>query len=125
MRIDNLFKRFLKDRMLFGGEISKSSLFFMDEYKDAFMPFNSFRWDLTSEGHSFWFEQAAEWIMYLYINRDNIDKEDVKKYSISIENFIDGISDLVDNYAPDVTEKELMKIDAYSALKGILATVSS
>ena len=111
--------------MLFGGEISKGSLFFMDEYEEAFMPFNSFRWDLTSEGHSFWFEQAAEWIMYLYINRDNIDKEDAEKYGISVENFIINMTNLVENYSPEVTEKELMKIEAYSALKGILATVSS
>lgn len=125
MKLDKLYKRFLKDNMVFGGDISKGSMFFMSDFNEAFLPFNSFRWDLTEEGHVFWFTKALEWIMYLYTNYDNIDDEDAEKYGISIGAIFSNMEDLIENYAPDLSEKELMKIASYSALKATLTEANS
>jgi hypothetical protein len=111
--------------MVFGGDISKGSMFFMNDFNEAFLPFNSFRWDLTEEGHVFWFTKALEWIMCLYTNRDNIDKEDADKYGITANTIMENMNDLVENYAPDLSEKELMKIASYSALKATLIEANS
>jgi hypothetical protein len=121
MKLDKLYKRFLKDNMVFGGDISKGSMLFMNDFNEAFLPFNSFRWDLTEEGHVFWFTKALEWIMYLYTNYDNIDDEDVEKYDISIEAIFSNMKDLIENYSPKLTEEELMKIKAYSEIKSIIS----
>jgi len=121
MKLDKLYKRFLKDNMVFGGDISKGSMLFMNDFNEAFLPFNSFRWDLTEEGHVFWFTKALEWIMYLYTNYDNIDDEDVEKYDISIEAIFSNMEDLIENYSPKLTEEELMKIKAYSEIKSIIS----
>ena len=125
MKLDKLYKRFLKDNMVYGGDISKDSMFFMNYFNDAFMPLNSFRWDLTEEGHVFWFTKALEWIMCLYTNRDNIDDEDADKYGITANTIMENMNDLVENYAPDLSEKELMKIASYSALKATLTEANS
>ena len=125
MKLDKLYKRFLKDNMVYGGDISKDSMLFMNYFNDAFMPLNSFRWDLTEEGHVFWFTKALEWIMCLYTNRDNIDKEDADKYGITANTIMENMNDLVENYAPDLSEKELMKIASYSALKATLIEANS
>ena len=125
MKLDKLYKRFLKDNMVFGGDISKGSMFFMNDFNEAFLPFNSFRWDLTEEGHVFWFTKALEWIMCLYTNRDNIDDEDADKYGITANTIMENMNDLVENYAPDLSEKELMKIASYSALKATLTEANS
>ena len=125
MKLDKLYKRFLKDNMVFGGDISKGSMFFMNDFNEAFLPFNSFRWDLTEEGHVFWFTKALEWIMCLYTNRDNIDDEDADKYGITANTIMENMNDLVENYAPDLSEKELMKIASYSALKATLTKANS
>lgn len=125
MKLDKLYKRFLKDNMVFGGDISKGSMFFMNDFNEAFLPFNSFRWDLTEEGHVFWFTKALEWIMCLYTNYDNIDDEDADKYGISIGAIFSNMEDLIENYSPKLTEEELMKIKAYADLKAALTEANS
>ena len=77
MKVENLFKRYLKTAGIFASNKSKKAINFMKEYSDVTFPFNSFRWDVTEEGFLFWFERALNWCIFLFNNYDNIDAEDI------------------------------------------------
>ena len=73
MKIENLFKRYLKEAGIFASSKSKKAINFMKKYSDVMSPFNSFRWDVTEEGYLFWYERALNWCIFLYNNYDNIE----------------------------------------------------
>ena len=100
MTIDKLFKRFMKEEAVFGSDESKSSLMFMIDYSEALHPFNSFRWDTTIQGHLYWFERAANWLIYLYNNCDSMDDELAKKEKLSKQETADKLYALTKYFKP-------------------------
>jgi hypothetical protein len=114
MKIDKLLKRFMKAAGVYGSSVAKDSLIFLDDYDEAMLPFNSFRWDTTNEGHNYWYEKTMEWVLYLYDNFENIDDEDKTKYDITERNIKVILFELMEFFCLDnASEEELMKIDAY------------
>ncbi len=114
MKVEKLLKRFLKEAGIYGSSKSKEILTFVDDYEEAIIPFNAFRWDTTKEGHNYWYEKTMEWVLYLYDNFENIDDEDKTKYDITERNIKVILFELMEFFCLDnVSEEELMKIDAY------------
>ena len=114
MKIDKLLKRFMKEAGIYGASVAKETILFLDDYDEAMLPFNSFRWDTTNEGHNYWYEKTMEWVLYLYDNLENIDDEDKTKYGITERNIKVILFELMEFFCLDnVSEEELMKIDAY------------
>jgi hypothetical protein len=114
MKIDKLLKRFMKESGVYGASTSKDTLMFLDDYDEALLPFNSFRWDTTEQGHNYWYQKAMEWVLYIYDNVDGIDKEDKTKYNITEHSIMDNLFELMKFYCLDnASEEELMKMDAY------------
>ena len=81
MTIKKLLKRFLKDENLYGSELMKKIIEYMDAYDNAILPFNAFRWDTTLQGHDYWFAKEVRWLIFLYKNYSIIDENEKGKYS--------------------------------------------
>jgi hypothetical protein len=114
MKIDKLLKRFMKESGIYGTPTSKDTLMFLDDYDEALLPFNSFRWDTTEQGHNYWYQKTMEWVLYIYDNVDGIDKEDKTKYNITEHSIKENLFELMKFYCLDnASEEELMKMDAY------------
>lgn len=114
MKIDKLLKRFMKESGIYGTPTSKDTLMFLDDYDEALLPFNSFRWDTTEQGHNYWYQKTMEWVLYIYDNVDGIDEEDKAKYNITEHSIMETLFELMKFYCLDnVSEEELMKMDAY------------
>ena len=114
MKIDKLLKRFMKESGIYGTPTSKDTLMFLDDYDEALLPFNSFRWDTTEQGHNYWYQKTMEWVLYIYDNVDGIDEEDKTKYNITEHSIMETLFELMKFYCLDnVSEEELMKMDAY------------
>ena len=125
MKIEKLLKRFLKENSIYGSKVSKDTLEFSIDYEEAMMPFNSFRWDTTNEGHNYWYSKSMEWVMYLYENLDNVDAEDKEQYSITTNAIKDGLNELILFYCLENSkEEELMKIEAYKDAKELYDKLS-
>ena len=108
MNVEKLLKRFMKESGIYGANESKEVLAFTVDYDEAILPFNSFRWDTTSEGHNYWYCKAMEWVLYL----DKTEKE------ISINRIKDELYELMKYYClENSNEEELMKINAYKNVK--------
>ena len=104
----------MKEAGIYGASVAKETILFLDDYDEAMLPFNSFRWDTTNEGHNYWYEKTMEWVLYLYDNLENIDDEDKTKYGITERNIKVILFELMEFFCLDnVSEEELMKIDAY------------
>lgn len=80
MTIKKLLKRFLKDENIYGSELMKNIIAFMNEFNDAIAPFNAFRWDTTLQGHDYWFEKEIKWLVFLHKNFNNIDNKEKEIY---------------------------------------------
>lgn len=83
MKIENLFKRYLKETGIFASSKSKKAINFMKKYSDVMSPFNSFRWDITEEGYLFWYERALNWCIFLYNNYDIIEDAKFAKWQVA------------------------------------------
>ena len=99
MSIESIFKRYLKEIGVYGSNYGKLSIEFLREFSEAYYPFNSFRWDTSEQGHSYWFERAVNWLIYLY---NNYDEEEYKGFdaAMSKEKIAKMISDMFVYYAP-------------------------
>ena len=118
MTIEKLLKRFLKESGIYGASESKEILCFTVDYDEAILPFNSFRWDTSNQGHNYWYEKAMEWVLYLYDNLENIDEEEKKNKEISVSKIKDELYELMKFYClENAEESELLKIDAYKRVK--------
>ena len=118
MNVEKLLKRFMKESGIYGANESKEVLAFTVDYDEAILPFNSFRWDTTSEGHNYWYTKAMEWVLYLYDNFENIDEKDKTEKEISINTIKDELYELMKYYClENSNEEELMKINAYKNVK--------
>ena len=104
----------MKESGIYGTPTSKDTLMFLDDYDEALLPFNSFRWDTTEQGHNYWYQKTMEWVLYIYDNVDGIDEEDKTKYNITEHSIMETLFELMKFYCLDnVSEEELMKMDAY------------
>ncbi len=118
MVVNKLLKRFLKENGIYGANETKNVLSFVDDYDEAIMPFNAFRWEVSSQGHNYWYSKALKWILYLYDNYENIDKEDKTNKNISVSVIKDACNELIKFYCLDGMEEEtLLSIDGYKEIK--------
>lgn len=118
MVVNKLLKRFLKENGIYGTNETKNVLSFVDDYDEAIMPFNAFRWEVSSQGHNYWYSKALKWILYLYDNYENIDKEEKTNKTISVDIIKDACNELIKFYCPDGVEEEtLLGIDGYKEIK--------
>ena len=115
MKIENIFKRYLKEAGIFASSKSKKAINFMKKYSDVMSPFNSFRWDITEEGYLFWYERALNWCIFLYNNYDNI--EDVEFAKQKVAKFIRYML-LV--YLSEEEEEIVKKLTCYNDANSIL-----
>ena len=108
----------MKESRIYNMALFRDTSSFMNTFVDAFVPFNSFRWDTTSEGHNYWYAKAMEWVLYLYDNFENIDEKDKTEKEISINRIKDELYELMKYYClENSNEEELMKINAYKNVK--------
>ena len=120
MEVKKLYKRYLKEIGAYGSPESKCSLEFMEEFSEAYAPFNGFRWDTSAQGELYWFERAVNWLIFLFNNIDNIDDED-NKYGIDKHILKENLKILSDIYMP--SEADLKKFGFYDELKNILDNI--
>lgn len=115
MSIENLFKRYLKEIGAYGSSYGKLSIEFLREFSEAYYPFNSFRWDTSEQGHSYWYERAVNWLIYLY---NNYDEEEYKGFdaAMSKEKIANMISDMFVYYTPNAPT-ESITIDKFAFYK--------
>jgi len=118
MKVDKLLKRFMKENNIFGNNESKEILTFLDDYEEAILPFNSFRWDTTGQGHDYWYDKTMKWVLHLYDNLEYIDEDDKKRFNITPNTIKDEMYELIKFYCLEgAKEEDLMKNDSYKALK--------
>ena len=122
MSIENVFKRYLKEIGIYGSNYSKISIEFLREFSEAYFPFNSFRWDTSEQGHSYWFERAVNWLIFLY---NNYDEEEYKGFdaAMSKEKIAKMISDMFVYYTP-TDSVPIDKFAFYDEAKKILEECS-
>ena len=114
MKVEKLLKRFLKEAGIYGSNKSKEILTFVDDYEEAIIPFNAFRWDTTKEGHNYWYVKALEWVAYLHDNLDNIDTDEKTSKDISIKSIKNELCELLRYYCLEGSnEEELSKIESW------------
>lgn len=125
MKIDKLLKRFMKDSGLFGSAASRETISFLDDFEEALMPFNSFRWDTTEQGHNYWYSKSMYWILYLTNNMDDIDEDEKKKYEISNDTIRTCLYDLLNFYCLEgAKEEDLVKIEPFKEVKALYEKLS-
>lgn len=105
----------MKENGIYGTELSKDALIFLLNHGEAMMPFNSFIWRNTLQGHNYWYEKALKWVICLYENYENINLAEKEKKSLSLDALMISCYNLLKYYCLEEEKKEnLMKIDAYN-----------
>jgi hypothetical protein len=115
MKIENVFKRYLKEAGIFASSKSKKAIIFMKEYSDVISPFNSFRWDITEEGYLFWYERALNWCIFLYNNYDNIEGAYFDKWKVAKQ-----IRYMLLIYLSEEEKENVKKLKCYNDANSIL-----
>ena len=115
MKIENVFKRYLKETGIFASSKSKKAINFMKKYSDAMSPFNSFRWDITEEGYLFWYERALNWCIFLYNNYDNIEGAYFDKWKVAKQ-----IRYMLLIYLSEEEKENVKKLKCYNDANSIL-----
>lgn len=115
MKIENVFKRYLKEAGIFASSKSKKAIKFMKEYSNVMYPFNSFRWDITEEGYLFWYERALNWCIFLYNNYDNIEEANFAKWQVA-----EKIRHILLIYLSEEEKENVKKLKCYNDANSIL-----
>lgn len=120
MKIDKLFKRFMKENNIFGNSEVKGIMSYIAEFNEYLLPFNAFRWETTEQGHNYWYDKAMKWILYLYSNLEYIDEEEKVLYSLHSHVIKRTIFELLHFYCIGGSNQEdLVKIDSYNKLNDL------
>jgi len=108
MLVKKLLKRFMKENGIYTHTISKDVLEYTEDYDEAVIPFNAFRWDTTTQGHEYWYFKSIDWILNLYSSINDIDDEDKKKYGLTDNSNVmkNGMYDLLNFYFNSTLKKE-------------------
>jgi len=120
MKCEKVFKRFLKENSIFNVPLARNTIEYSNNYDDFLIPFNSFRWETTKQGHMYWFEKSLEWVMYLYSKLGEIDEDDKIRFILGEKTICESLNDLLDNYDCDIEEADLKKSDAYKKANKLL-----
>jgi hypothetical protein len=89
------------------------------------MPFNSFRWDTTEQGHNYWYSKSMYWILYLANNMDDIDEDEKKKYEINNDTIRTCLHDLLNFYCLEgAKEEDLANIEPFKEVKALYEELS-
>lgn len=125
MKIDKLLKRFMKDNGVFGSSASRETISFLYDFEEAMMPFNSFRWDSTEQGHNYWYSKSMQWVLFLYDNLNAVDEEDKKKYTIDEVAIKYCLYDLINFYCIEGSKVEdLEKIEPFKDVQSLYNKLS-
>ncbi len=124
MKCEKVFKRFLKENSVFNIPLAKETVEYSNDYDDFLIPLNSFRWDVTNQGHTYWFEKSLEWVMYLYSKLNEIDEDDKIRFELGENTICEALSDLLDNYG-DVEGVDLNKSDVYKKAKELFNSLTT
>lgn len=126
MKLEKILKRFMKESGVYGIKHSKEVIEFCNNFDEALMPFNAFRWDTSSQGHNYWYSIAMKWILYIYDNLKLIEENDIIKNNITEYAIHNSAYDLIKYYHfMDVSEEELVKIDGYNDLKKLYKSLET
>jgi hypothetical protein len=121
MKVEKILKRFMKESGIYNMALFRDTSLFMNAFDEAFVPFNSFRWDTTKQGYNFWYDKSLHWLAYLYYNVENIDNNEILRFNLTNKAFYNAIGDLLDCYKSDYElDENLDGIEAVKALKKIL-----
>ena len=82
-KTEKLFKRFLKEISIFGSAESRTCINRLRTHNDYYMPFNFFRWELTKQGHMYWFNNSVDWCFFLCDNIGDIENKEVERKQIA------------------------------------------
>lgn len=120
MKLNKLFMRFMKEQGVFLSKETKGVIEFVNDFDEVLMPFNSFRWDTTTQGHNYWYSKSLKWMINVFENFDAIDTEDKEKYRLTMCALVDNAYELIKYYCLDnATEEDLKAIEGFSELKEI------
>ena len=126
MKVEKILKRFMKESRIYNMALFRDTSSFMNTFVDAFVPFNSFRWDTTKQGYNFWYDKSLHWLAYLYYNVENIDNNEILRFGLTNKAFYYSIGDLLDCYkSDDELGEDLNKIEVVKTLKKILTELQN
>jgi len=110
MTLKKIFVRFLKDNGLFKNKDSLTALFAVENYDVDYMPFNEFNWAKTEQGHRYWYEMSAKWLIYLFNRYNDLDESEIRRYNLSQKIIVQRIAVvIIDYHLPDDGEANNIK----------------
>ena len=127
--VEKIFKRFLKEKGIYGSNEGKGSIRHLRNYKHIFMPLNFFRWDTSIQGHMYWFNMSIDWCIFLFDAAKNLENSEERTYLMKFSySYLDSLlenylpSDLNAMYKDSLTYQhvKLRKMDMESALANII-----
>ena len=96
--VEKIYKRFLKEKGIYGSDEGKSSIRVLRNTKHIFMPLNFFRWDTSIQGHMYWFNMSVDWCIFLFDTAKNLENSEERTYLMKFSySYLDS---LLENYLP-------------------------
>ena len=114
--VEKIYKRFLKEKEIYGSNEGKESIRLMRTQKHIFMPLNYFRWDTSIQGHMYWFNMSVDWCIFLFDSlkdhefsedRNYMMKQSYMYFNLLLANYLP--SDLEEMYKKSLTFKDIEK----------------
>jgi hypothetical protein len=114
--VEKIYKRFLKEKEIYGSDEGKKSIKLLRTTHHIFMPLNYFRWDTSLQGHVYWFNMSVDWCIFLFDTLKDQESSDDRNYMMNTayRNLIVLLthylpSDLIETYRESLTFKEIEK----------------